>query len=92
MAKKSRKLDYTPARFEKADRAGQSGKRKRIGVNGRPEVRDVQAGNSRPYPIPRMPRLFIVGFTLMLWLAWQRRPFTGNAMLLEALQALTPDR
>jgi hypothetical protein len=38
------------------------------------------------------------GFTLMFWLAWQRRPFvlggtlTGAAMLLEALQALTPDR
>src|SRR5262249_3291205 len=38
------------------------------------------------------------GFTLMFWLAWQRRPFvvgwalTGTAMLLEALQALTPDR
>ena len=34
----------------------------------------------------------------MLWLAWQRRPFvlggafTVTAMLLEALQALTPDR
>ena len=38
------------------------------------------------------------GFTLMFWLAWQRRPFvlggafTVTAMLLEALQALTPDR
>src|SRR2546421_511808 len=38
------------------------------------------------------------GFTLMFWVAWQRRPFvlggafTGTAMLLEALQALTPDR
>jgi VanZ family protein len=38
------------------------------------------------------------GFTLMFWLAWRRRPFvlggalTGAAMLLEALQALTPDR
>ena len=38
------------------------------------------------------------GFTLMFWLAWQRRPFvlggafTATAMLLEALQALTPDR
>ena len=38
------------------------------------------------------------GFTLMFWLAWQRRPFvlggalTCTAMLLEALQALTPDR
>jgi hypothetical protein len=38
------------------------------------------------------------GFTLMFWLAWQRRPFVvggalmGAAVLLEALQALTPDR
>ena len=38
------------------------------------------------------------GFTLMFWVAWQRRPFvlggafTGTAFLLEALQALTPDR
>ena len=38
------------------------------------------------------------GFTLMFGLAWQRRPFvlggafTVIALLLEALQALTPDR
>jgi hypothetical protein len=38
------------------------------------------------------------GFTLMFWLAWQRRSFVvgaalmGAAMLLEDLQALTPDR
>src|SRR3974377_502480 len=38
------------------------------------------------------------GFTLMFWLAWPRRPFVvggalmAAAMLLEALQALTPDR
>jgi VanZ family protein len=38
------------------------------------------------------------GFTLMFWLAWPRRPFVvggtlmGTAMLLEALQACTPDR
>ena len=37
------------------------------------------------------------GFTLMFWVSWPR-PFvvggtlTGAAMLLEALQALTPDR
>ena len=28
------------------------------------------------------------GSTLMLWLAWKRRPLTGTAMLPEALQAL----
>jgi hypothetical protein len=38
------------------------------------------------------------GFTVMFWLAWPERPFMvggtlmGTAMLLEALQALTPDR